>query len=118
MGCLVVQLSGFPSGFPSSWAGRGIDPSVKQIPGSRIINYAACISKTAQGLIGHHSMEAPTPGKNWKFNGFVRSAHKIRQSWKGELAAKKTAFDHELPNDPPTGVGAGPLRMTTPPAED
>lgn len=50
-----------------------------------------------QGLIGHHSMEAPTPGNNWKFNGFVRSVHKIRQPLKGELAAKKIAFDHELP---------------------
>jgi hypothetical protein len=71
-----------------------------------------------QGLMGRHSMEAPTLGSNWKFNGFVQSAHKIRQSLKEELAAKKTAFDHELPNDPPTGVGARPLRMATPPAED
>jgi len=71
-----------------------------------------------QGLIGHHSMEAPTPGNNWKFNGFVWPAHKIRQPLKGELTAKKIAFDHELPDDPPTGTGAGPLRMTTSPAED
>ena len=94
-----------------------MDPSVKQIPG--VQNHRLCCMHKQDGaVIGHHSMEAPTPGKNWKFNGFVRSAHKIRQSLKGELPAKKTAFDHELPDDPPTGIGAGPLRMTIPPAED